>query len=48
MTTVAALALGLDAYDAGRIHHARIGAVQVREQTARLLAMPQAERAGSA
>ena len=45
VTTVAALALGLDAYDAGRIHHARIGAVQVREQTARLLAMPQAERA---
>ena len=45
VTTVAALALGLDAYDAGRIHHARIGAGQVREQTARLLVMPQAERA---
>jgi len=45
VTTVAALALGLDAYDAGRIHHARIGAGQVQEQTARLLAMPQAERA---
>ena len=45
VTTVAALALGLDAYDAGRIHHARIGAGQVHEQTARLLAMPQAERA---
>jgi exopolyphosphatase/guanosine-5'-triphosphate,3'-diphosphate pyrophosphatase len=45
VTTVAALALGLDAYDAGRIHHARIGVGQVREQAARLLAMPQAERA---
>jgi exopolyphosphatase / guanosine-5'-triphosphate,3'-diphosphate pyrophosphatase len=45
VTTVAGLALGLDAYDAGRIHHARIGAGQVQEQTARLLAMPQAERA---
>src|SRR5690349_18458077 len=45
VTTVAALALGLDAYDAGRIHHARIGAGQVQEQTARLLTMPQAERA---
>jgi len=45
VTTVAALALGLDAYDAARIHHARIGAGQVREQTARLLALPQAGRA---
>jgi len=45
VTTVAALALGLDVYDAGRIHHARIGAAQVHEQTARLLAQPQAERA---
>jgi exopolyphosphatase/guanosine-5'-triphosphate,3'-diphosphate pyrophosphatase len=45
VTTVAALALGLDAYDAARIHHARIGAGQVREQTARLLAMPHAGRA---
>jgi exopolyphosphatase/guanosine-5'-triphosphate,3'-diphosphate pyrophosphatase len=45
VTTVAALALGLDAYDAARIHHARIGVGQVREQTGRLLAMPQAERA---
>jgi exopolyphosphatase/guanosine-5'-triphosphate,3'-diphosphate pyrophosphatase len=45
VTTVAALALGLGAYDAVRIHHARIGAAQVQEQTARLLAMPQAERA---
>ena len=45
VTTVAALALGLDAYDADRIHHARIGAGQVREQTARLLAQSHAERA---
>jgi exopolyphosphatase/guanosine-5'-triphosphate,3'-diphosphate pyrophosphatase len=45
VTTVAALALGLDAYDAGRIHHARIGAGQVGEQTARLLAQSRAERA---
>jgi exopolyphosphatase / guanosine-5'-triphosphate,3'-diphosphate pyrophosphatase len=45
VTTVAALALGLDVYDAGRIHHARIGAGQVHEQTARLLAQRQAGRA---
>jgi exopolyphosphatase/guanosine-5'-triphosphate,3'-diphosphate pyrophosphatase len=45
VTTVAALALGLDGYDPARIHHARIGAGQVRAQTARLLALPQAARA---
>jgi exopolyphosphatase/guanosine-5'-triphosphate,3'-diphosphate pyrophosphatase len=45
VTTVAALALGLDSYDANRIHHARIGVGQVREQTARLLAQSHAERA---
>jgi exopolyphosphatase/guanosine-5'-triphosphate,3'-diphosphate pyrophosphatase len=45
VTTVAALALGLDGYDAARIHHSRIGAGQVREQTAWLLALPQADRA---
>jgi exopolyphosphatase/guanosine-5'-triphosphate,3'-diphosphate pyrophosphatase len=45
VTTVAALALGLDGYDPARIHHARIGAGQVREQTARLLSLPQAARA---
>jgi exopolyphosphatase/guanosine-5'-triphosphate,3'-diphosphate pyrophosphatase len=45
VTTVAALALGLDSYDADRIHHARIGIGQVREQTARLLAQSHAERA---
>jgi exopolyphosphatase / guanosine-5'-triphosphate,3'-diphosphate pyrophosphatase len=45
VTTVAALALGLEAYDPGLIHHARIGVGAVQEQTARLLAMPQAGRA---
>jgi exopolyphosphatase / guanosine-5'-triphosphate,3'-diphosphate pyrophosphatase len=45
VTTVAALALGLDGYDADRIHHSAIGAAQVREQAARLLALPQAARA---
>jgi exopolyphosphatase / guanosine-5'-triphosphate,3'-diphosphate pyrophosphatase len=45
VTTVAALALGLAAYDPGLIHHARIAAGQVHEQTAGLLARPQAERA---
>jgi exopolyphosphatase/guanosine-5'-triphosphate,3'-diphosphate pyrophosphatase len=45
VTTVAGLALGLDAYDADRIHHARIAAGQVHEQTARLLAQSHAERA---
>jgi exopolyphosphatase/guanosine-5'-triphosphate,3'-diphosphate pyrophosphatase len=45
VTTVAALALGLEAYDPGLIHHARIGAAAVQEQTARLLAMPQSGRA---
>ncbi len=45
VTTVAALALGLGSYDAARIHHSAIGAGQVREQTARLLALPQAARA---
>jgi exopolyphosphatase / guanosine-5'-triphosphate,3'-diphosphate pyrophosphatase len=45
VTTVAAMALGLDGYYAARIHHSRIPAGQVREQTARLLALPQADRA---
>jgi len=45
VTTVAALALGLDAYDPARIHHARIPAAQVHEQAARLLAQSHAERA---
>ena len=45
VTTVAAMALGLDRYDAARIHRARIGADRVREVTGRLLAMTRAERA---
>ena len=45
VTTVAALALGLTAYDPARIHLSRIGAQQVRDVTASLLAMPRAQRA---
>jgi exopolyphosphatase/guanosine-5'-triphosphate,3'-diphosphate pyrophosphatase len=44
VTTVTALALGLPAYDAGRIHHARVSRDEVAEVTARLLAMTVAER----
>jgi exopolyphosphatase/guanosine-5'-triphosphate,3'-diphosphate pyrophosphatase len=45
VTTVAALALGLKAYDAERIHLSRIPAAQVREVSDRLLAMTREERA---
>ncbi len=45
VTTVAAIALGLDAYDSARIHHSRISAAQVHEIAGRLLAMTRAERA---
>jgi exopolyphosphatase/guanosine-5'-triphosphate,3'-diphosphate pyrophosphatase len=45
VTTVAAMALGLQRYDPERIHHARISAEAVREVSARLLAMTRAERA---
>ena len=45
VTTVAALVLGLPAYDAERIHHARLSAAEVAETAAVLLAMPRAERA---
>ncbi|HEU5033313.1 MAG TPA: Ppx/GppA phosphatase family protein [Mycobacteriales bacterium] len=45
VTTVAALALELPAYDPDRIHHARISAAQVHAVTERLLAMPHARRA---
>ncbi|HVF05395.1 MAG TPA: Ppx/GppA phosphatase family protein [Frankiaceae bacterium] len=48
VTTVAALALGLPAYDPDAIHLARIGAAQVEEVTARLLAASRAERAAYA
>ena len=45
MTTVAAIALGLEKYDSARIHHSRIPADQVRAVSARLLRMTRAERA---
>src|SRR5262249_15185552 len=44
VTTVAALALGLDSYQADRIHHSRIGVDAVREQTHRLLGQTRAQR----
>ena len=45
VTTVAAVALALEAYDADRIHLSRIAAADVAEVTARLLVMTRAERA---
>jgi exopolyphosphatase / guanosine-5'-triphosphate,3'-diphosphate pyrophosphatase len=45
VTTVAAIALGLPAYDSERIHHARITAGQVHEVAQRLLGQTRAERA---
>ncbi|GAA2910620.1 Ppx/GppA phosphatase family protein [Streptomyces thioluteus] len=45
VTTVAAVALGLDAYDSAAIHHARIPLERVREITARLLSSTHEERA---
>lgn len=45
VTTVAALALDLPAYDAQRIHLSRIPAADVREVSDRLLAMTRQERA---
>ena len=45
VTTVAGLALGLAEYDPSRIHHARVPAAQVAEQTATLLGQTHAERA---
>jgi exopolyphosphatase/guanosine-5'-triphosphate,3'-diphosphate pyrophosphatase len=44
VTTVAAIALGLDAYDAARIHHSRISADDVSRVTDDLLAMTRAQR----
>ena len=46
VTTVAAEALHLPRYDAGRIHRARLDADDVRAACDRLLAMTRAERAG--
>ncbi|MEO7981112.1 MAG: Ppx/GppA phosphatase family protein [Sporichthyaceae bacterium] len=45
VTTVAAMALDLPAYDRDRIHHARIPAAAVHRVAARLLAMSREERA---
>lgn len=45
MTTIAAIALGLDRYDPERIHLARIPFAQLHEVCNRLIAMPRAERA---
>jgi exopolyphosphatase / guanosine-5'-triphosphate,3'-diphosphate pyrophosphatase len=46
VTTVAAIALGLQEYDPGRTHHARISADAVHAVTAELLAATRRERAG--
>jgi exopolyphosphatase / guanosine-5'-triphosphate,3'-diphosphate pyrophosphatase len=45
VTTVAGIALGLPAYDAARIHHARVSAAAVHDVTMSLLAQPRAARA---
>ncbi|MFJ8887619.1 exopolyphosphatase [Streptomyces sp. NPDC102402] len=45
VTTVAAIALGLEEYDSKAIHHSRVSLDQVREITARLLASTHEERA---
>jgi exopolyphosphatase/guanosine-5'-triphosphate,3'-diphosphate pyrophosphatase len=45
VTTVAAIAMGLAAYDAARIHHARVSAADVHAVTRGLLAQTRAARA---
>ena len=45
VTTVAAIAMGLPAYDAARIHHARVSAADVHAVTRGLLAQTRAGRA---
>jgi exopolyphosphatase/guanosine-5'-triphosphate,3'-diphosphate pyrophosphatase len=45
VTTVAAIALGLDGYDPARIHHSRVAAERVHEIAVSLLGMTRAERA---
>ncbi|HWC35805.1 MAG TPA: Ppx/GppA phosphatase family protein [Mycobacteriales bacterium] len=45
VTTVVALALGLQTYDPQRIHHARVSAAEVHRITEQLLAASRAERA---
>jgi exopolyphosphatase/guanosine-5'-triphosphate,3'-diphosphate pyrophosphatase len=42
---VAGIALGLDAYDAARIHHSRISAAQVHAVAVQLLGQTRARRA---
>ncbi len=45
VTTVVALALGLETYDPERIHHSRVAVADVRRITSELLAATRAERA---
>ena len=45
VTTVAGIAMGLPAYDASRIHHARVSAADVHEATGSLLTQTRAARA---
>jgi exopolyphosphatase/guanosine-5'-triphosphate,3'-diphosphate pyrophosphatase len=45
VTTVGAIALGLDRYDSVRIHHSRVSAARAHEIATELLAMTRAERA---
>src|SRR5712671_796867 len=45
VTTVAAIAMGLAAYDAARIHHSRVSAAEVHAVTRGLLAQTRAARA---
>jgi exopolyphosphatase/guanosine-5'-triphosphate,3'-diphosphate pyrophosphatase len=45
VTTVAGIAMGLPAYDAARIHHARVSAAEVHRVTRSLLAQTRAIRA---
>ncbi|MFJ3533029.1 exopolyphosphatase [Streptomyces sp. NPDC090132] len=45
VTTVAAIALGLEEYDSAAIHHSRVSLERVREITGRLLSSTHAERA---
>ncbi|MEW1634353.1 Ppx/GppA phosphatase family protein [Streptomyces sp. NPDC093801] len=45
VTTVAAIALGLERYESERIHHSRISYEQVREISGRMLTASHAERA---
>ncbi|GAA0320913.1 Ppx/GppA phosphatase family protein [Streptomyces polychromogenes] len=44
VTTVAAIALGLEAYESERIHHSRVSYEQVREISERMLTATHAER----